>query len=348
MVHRHSPLTVVLVVLALLIAACGGAAEEPSAGDKTGDTAGEGEDLTPASLTLNWVPYGEHAPFYYGKDLGCFSDEGIDLTIQPGNGSGKTVQATGTGRTDFGWADTPALILGADGGIPVQSLGVYLQKGPAAIEFLADAGIQAPEDLKGKTVGGTPGDAMFESFPAWLQINGMSTDDVEIVNVDPAGKVAALAAGQVDSIMGFFHDQGPTIEEQTGKEVDALLYADHGMNLLGTGLIANTEMVSGDPELAAAMARGSQCAWEAAVEDPEAAAASMSEQVPHAHPEPVLLQQLELTLDLLHTERTDGEAPGVNAEEDWQETIGLLAEHVGLDNAGDPATYWVSDVTGGE
>jgi len=28
---------------------------------------------------LNWYVYGEHAPFYYGKEKGIYAAEGIDL-----------------------------------------------------------------------------------------------------------------------------------------------------------------------------------------------------------------------------------------------------------------------------
>ena len=32
-----------------------------------------------------------------------------------------------------------------------------------------------------------------------------------MVDLDAASKISALADGKVDAIMGFFHDQGPTI-----------------------------------------------------------------------------------------------------------------------------------------
>ncbi|MFL4975525.1 MAG: ABC transporter substrate-binding protein, partial [Microvirga sp.] len=44
-------------------------------------------------LMINWYVYGEHAPFYYGKEKGIFAAEGIDLDIQEGRGSAVTVQA---------------------------------------------------------------------------------------------------------------------------------------------------------------------------------------------------------------------------------------------------------------
>ena len=44
-------------------------------------------------LMLNWYVYGEHAPFYYGKEKGIYAAESIDLEIQEGRGSAATTQA---------------------------------------------------------------------------------------------------------------------------------------------------------------------------------------------------------------------------------------------------------------
>lgn len=302
-----------------------------------GGSDGDGDGAQEVTLTLNWVPYGEHAPFYYGVSEGIYEDAGIDLRIRPGNGSGTTVQQVAQQQTDFGWADTPALLLGVTAGMPVRSLGVYLQKGPASLEFFAEQNISEPADLKGKTVAATPGDAMYATFPAWLEQNGLSESDIKLVNVDPSGKIAALAEGKADVILGFFHDQAPTIEDLTGKEVDTLLYADSGMNLLGTGIIANEEMIADDPELVEAFVKATRESWLAAAEDPEAAVKAMEENAGETPPANVLKEQLDLTIPLLNLEGGDA---GSNTEEQWQETIDLLAEAEMLEEPGAPEDYW--------
>ncbi|TMH28002.1 MAG: ABC transporter substrate-binding protein, partial [Betaproteobacteria bacterium] len=84
-------------------------------------------------LLLNWYTYSEHAPFYLGKERGYFDQEGIDLDIQEGRGSGITVQAVAAGTATFGYADIPTMIKAASKGAPVTAVGVALQTSPMSV-----------------------------------------------------------------------------------------------------------------------------------------------------------------------------------------------------------------------
>jgi len=325
-------LATVIAFAALLVlpTACGGDEDKPAAqGEKP---------VKKVSLTLNWVPYGEHAPFYYGVKKGFYKAEGIDLEIQPGKGSGATVQAVGQKTTTFGWADTPPLLKSVATGVKVKSVGVFLQKGPSSIEFLAEKNITKPQDLKGKTIGGTPGDALYATFPAWLKANGMQPSDVKVVNVDAASKIAALAEGRVDAIMGFFHDQGPTIEARTKKKVNYLLWADTGLNMLGTGIVVNDETLSNDPDLVKAFVKATQKSWAEAAKDVDGATTAMVDLAENEPPKEVLVRQLELAIPLLDLSKAG--APGVNDEAKWSETIDVMKQYGDLKDAGAASKYW--------
>ena len=77
---------------------------------------------TPVSLRLNWYLGGLHVPFYYGKERGFFSAEGIDLTINEGRGSANTVQVVAAGSDTFGMADSSSLITAASKGAEIRSV----------------------------------------------------------------------------------------------------------------------------------------------------------------------------------------------------------------------------------
>src|SRR5438046_8898867 len=120
-------------------------------------------------LLLNWYTYSEHAPFFLGQERGYFDQEGIDLDIQEGRGSGVTVQAVAAGTATFGYADVPTMIKAASKGAPVTAVGVALQTSPMSVMGFADKNIRKPEDIKGKTVAVTPGESMSQIWPLFLK-----------------------------------------------------------------------------------------------------------------------------------------------------------------------------------
>ncbi|MET0236267.1 MAG: ABC transporter substrate-binding protein [Kibdelosporangium sp.] len=326
-------LAAALVPVLALAAGCGG-----DEGQKS--TSSEGKQLDKATLTLNWYPYGEHAPFYYGKAQKIFEKHGIDLTIQAGQGSQKTIQATAAGQTDFGWADTPALLAGVGQGMKVKSVGVFLQTTPSAVQFFSEKNIRTPADLKGRTIASTAGDALSKTFPAFLKVNGLTADDVKLQNLDAAGKMSAVLAGQTDALLGFATDQGPTIQEKGKKPVSYLKFADNGLSFFSNGLLTSQKNLADKKDLVTRMVTATSEAWTAAQGNAAAAVQAMkgaSEQLPS---EAVLTEQFNATLKLLHTDATTGKAPGVNDESDWKKTIQVFAEAGVIDKAQEPSAYW--------
>lgn len=322
------------LVPAFLLAAVAGCG---SSSDEQAKTA---QGLDKVTLTLNWYPYGEHAPFYYGKKQGIFAKHGIDLTIQAGQGSQKTIQATAAGQTDFGWADTPALLSAVGQGMDVKSVGVFLQTTPSSVQFFSDKNFSSPADLKGKTIASTAGDALSKTFPAFLKANGLSPSDVTLQNTDPAGKMAAVMSGKTDALLGFATDQGPTMQEKAGKQVSYLKFAEHGLTFYSNGLIASADTIKNKQDLVKRMVAASSEAWAAAEKDAAGAVAAMqgaSQQLPS---EKVLTDQFNATLQLLHTDATKGQAPGVNDEADWTKTINVFAEAGVINKAEAPSAYW--------
>lgn len=322
-----------VVPLALVATACGG-------NDTSTTTSDSGRKLDRVTLTLNWYPYGEHAPFYYGEQQKIFEKHGIDLDIRAGQGSQKTAQATAAGQTDFGWADTPALLAGVDQGVKVKSLGVFLQTTPASVQSFDAKGIESPADLKGRTIAGTAGDALSKTFPIFLKKNSIGASDVTVQNTDPAGKIAAVISGRTDGLLGYASDQGPTMQDKAKKPVSYLRFSENGLNFYSNGLLAGQRILASKPDLAGRMVRAVSESWAAAEKAPGPAVAAMdgaSEQLP---PKTVLADQFRTTLTLLHTEATKGKAPGVNTEADWQQTIDVFAEAGMVTEPGAVSEYW--------
>src|SRR6476619_4190610 len=58
----------------------------------------------------DWLPSGEHAMYYGGWQKGIFAEEGIDVTITRGYGSGDTLTKLAGGAFDFGVTDVHSVL----------------------------------------------------------------------------------------------------------------------------------------------------------------------------------------------------------------------------------------------
>src|SRR5215475_103115 len=200
-------------------------------------------------LMLNWYPYGEHAPFYYGLQKGLYSAEGIDLEIQEGRGSGITTQAVAAKTATFGYVDVPTMMRAAVKGAPVISTGVLLQTSPMSAMGFVEKNIRKPDDIKGKTVATTPGDSMSQIWPLFLKKTGLKEGDFKTVSGDAQTKLNAVINNQADLLLGYVMDQSMKIKDATGKDVFPIKFADYGINLVSSGIITNKDVVKDNQDL---------------------------------------------------------------------------------------------------
>ena len=68
------------------------------------------EAQTKVRFALDWQIQGPQAPFIAAKILGAFSGAGLDVTIDRGTGSQKTIEQVATGTYDLGYGDINSMI----------------------------------------------------------------------------------------------------------------------------------------------------------------------------------------------------------------------------------------------
>src|ERR1051325_3778252 len=64
---------------------------------------------TTIKFTLGWKTQGSDAAFFYAKDNGYFKEEGLNVVIDQGEGSGATVTRIMSGAYDAGFGDVNAI-----------------------------------------------------------------------------------------------------------------------------------------------------------------------------------------------------------------------------------------------
>lgn len=278
----------------------------------------------PASLrlTLNFLAGGPQAGFTYAKELGFYDDVALDVTIEEGQGSATTAQLVATGGTDIGFADAPsAMAVRAQGG-NVKIVAPILQTNGFAIISLAETGIEEPADLVGKTIAVQPGSAQTALLDAIFQINDISQDDVEVVNIDPAALVGVLLEGEVDAILGGADFQSIQIRDRDF-ETNEIFYRDAGVPTVGLSIIANDEFIAENPDVVARFVDASLKGWDAARQNPEAAAQSLVDTFVSGDLEQI---QKQLEVDLLLLCAPGAEVLGQPPAENWDLTYELLTQ----------------------
>ena len=297
------------------------------------------------TLMLNWYVYGEHAPFYYGKEKGLYAAEGIDLNIQEGRGSAVTVQAVTARTANFGYVDVPTMIKAAAKGAPVISVGVLLQTSPMSAMGFAEKNIRKPEDIKGKTVAVTPGDSMSQIWPLFLKKTGLKESDFNVVSGDGQTKLNAVINGQADLLLGYVMDQSMKIKDATGKQVYPIRFADYDVNLVSSGIVANAEFVKANEDLVRRFMSATTKAVEAAEKAPGEAAQSILNTLPKGGKIDTLTEGFQLTIPLYRTAETKNERPFRATSENMANSVALLVEYGGLDPKAkeNPKAFYTND-----
>jgi NitT/TauT family transport system substrate-binding protein len=305
--------------------------------------AAHAKDLQKVSVRMDWVISGYHAAFFVGVENGYYREEGLEVTVEPGNGSGVVAQAIGNGNGTFAAVDGGTMMNLASKGLPVKAVMGILQRSPLAVVYNMESGIREPKDLEGKKLGVTNGEAPLILLPAFLKASNVDQSKVQLINADAASKDVIMVAGQVDAELNFNFLAIPPLEEH-GLKVGTLNYADHGINVPGLSLIARTDFIESDPDVVKGFVRATVKAYEWTMAHPEEAidiliAANPGDKLPRASS----LRTLVLSFDLLHSDATKGEPIGVMAEEDWAHAEDLLVEYTGMEKMDSPDRYFTNE-----
>lgn len=292
------------------------------------------------SLRLNWLLSGVHSIFFLGLDRGYYKDEGIDLTIGEGQGSGKAVQVVATGGDTFGVADGGSVIGGVTRGAPVKSVLGILNTSPYGLSFRADAGVEKIKDIEGKTIAGTPGEASMALLPAIWQANDIDPAKVKILNVDGPGKLVAILEKRVDGILAGLEGQ-VVILDQRGLKQKVFSFAELGVNTEGLTIIANDDTITNKKDLVERFVRATVKSIEAAKADPDAAVAAALKIKPDADAK-LMKAQLLVSITLLPSPLAPEAPTGEMNPADWARTLELMKTYQDVTTDMTPETFYTN------
>jgi NitT/TauT family transport system substrate-binding protein len=213
---------------------------------------------------LNWVPGGDHAPYYYAKKLGWYQKEGIDLNLEPGKGSALSTQRVGAGANPVGLADMAGVLVAkGKGANSVAVFNVYANS-PQGMYWLKSSGIKGIKDFVGKKIGNPAGDGARTIWPALAKANNIDANSVTWVNIDANSKLAALKAHSIDATTSFYNIHH-IFQKELGDDMGFVAWKDAGLNTYGNTVIVNADFLKKNKPLVAAFVKVTQKAFAACV-----------------------------------------------------------------------------------
>jgi len=217
---------------------------------------------------LNWVPGGDHAPYYYAKKLGLYAKEGIDLKLEPGKGSALATQKVGAGANPIGLADMGGVLVAKGKGADTVAVFNVYANSPQGLYWLKSSGIKSIKDFPGKKIGNPAADGARTMWPALAKANGIDPKSVTWVNIDANAKLSGLKSKAIDITTSFYNIHH-IFQKELGADMGFLAWRDVGLNPYGNSVIVNAAFLAKNRPVIDKFVKVTQRAFAACVKDPK-------------------------------------------------------------------------------
>ena len=237
-----------VVVLALVAAACSN-----DNGGGGGGGGGECNTTDQVSLQLQWFIQAQFAGYFAAQDKGFYADQCLDVSIVEGGVDIVPQQQLADGAVDFALAWVPKALASREAGANIVDIAqVFQRSGTLQVSF-ADAGIMAPADFAGKTIGNWGFGNEYEIFAALTQAGLDPASDVTLVQQQ--FDMVGLLSGDIDAAEAMTYNEYAQVLEAVNPDTGALYtpddfhvvsYEDAGVGMLQDAIWADADRLASD------------------------------------------------------------------------------------------------------
>ena len=228
-----------LLVCALLLAACpaaapaGAPAAEPAASEggeaaasegAADSGAGECAEMDQVTLQLKWVHQAQFAGYYAAQGEGYYTEECLDVTINPGGPDIVPEQVVAGGQADLGINFLPSLLSAREQGTNLVNIAQVFERSAMREISWKDSNITSPEDLRGRRVAVWFGGNEFELLATLAKYNIDRDTDVELVQ--QPFDMNLLIERQVDAAAAMTYNELAQVLETTDPATGELFQLD--------------------------------------------------------------------------------------------------------------------------
>ncbi|KLO23134.1 MULTISPECIES: ABC transporter substrate-binding protein [unclassified Marinitoga] len=221
---------------------------------------GFSENIT---LQLKWFHQFQFAGFYAAKEMGFYSEEGLDVSIIQGGPTVSPLKNVLTGKVDFG-LEGANIIQTKAAGKKIKAIMVIFQEEPVSFMSLKSSGIKTPQDFKGKILG-SAGFSYLES-QLLLKKAGLSKKDVTFkrwtFNMDSFYK------GEFDVIPVYITNE-PNLARLAGFEVNVIKPSDYNIHFFGDTLFVSESYLNSHPDIVKKFVKATYKGWLYAINNKE-------------------------------------------------------------------------------
>jgi NitT/TauT family transport system substrate-binding protein len=302
------------------------------------------EELIPVRLRLDWVWQAPQAIWTLANERGYFRDEGLSVTIDRGYGGVENAAALAAGNYDIMFSDINSVILFDAQNLEhklVTVLVIY-DAYPGAVITRKGNGIAKPKDIEGKTIGAPVTQGARTMFPAFAHANGIDESKINWQTVSIQLQDQQFVQGQFDAIASFATTALLNLK-QLGMGRDKLTvfnFADHGVDLFGSGLAVRADFVQNKPHVIEKFIRATYRGMKAMLANKVEAIESLRKRDPLLSI-PIEVERLDLMIDMT-LRRPSVEANGVGYVDParMQRSIDSIAAAFKISNPPKPAEVY--------
>ena len=285
---------------------------------------------------LDFISLGRHAPWYVALGKGYFKEEGLNVSIMPSKGTADAIRSVVSGIADIGFIDIPSLVASGSAGGAVKIVAVNYQKPPYCV-FTLDPGanVTEPKQLANLEFGSSTSSFLPRIVQAFMEMNGVDSKTLKVVNIDGAARVPMLAARKIPSIDQFIMSEPAIRRAVTDAKPKCLFLGDFGLDIYSNSIGTTEEYLTKNPDVVKKFVRAALRGWQYALAHPQEAAQIQLQYVKALNPD-IIAEELEILKRVAITPDVEKNGFGTTSMDKMKRTVDFMNNNVEI--AGDKLT----------
>jgi len=277
---------------------------------------------------LDFISLGRHAPWYVALGKGYFKEEGLNVSIMPSKGTADAIRSVVSGIADIGFIDIPSLVASGSAGGAIKIVAVNYQKPPYCV-FTLDPGanVTEPKQLAGLEFGSSTSSFLPRIVQAFMEMNGVDSKTLKVVNIDGAARVPMLAARKIPSIDQFIMSEPAIRRAVTDAKPKCLFLRDFGLDIYSNSIGTTEEYLTKNPDVVKKFVRAALRGWQYALAHPQEAAQIQLQYVKALNPD-IIAEELDILKRVAITPDVEKNGFGTASMDKMKRTVDFMNKNV--------------------